>query len=553
VLPGDASEHALPAQGPQLGFYQGNARHSISGDGSRVVFTAGGAAESERHLYLREHANQPQSPIGPEGECLVAADACTVQLDAGLSGSPQFQTANAEVTRIFFTDGEAEDRDRDLYEYNLESAELVRLTVDASVVGSVIGASEDGSRIYFSGNGALSPHAVTGNCRAGETEKGGCNLYMMHYDGAHWQAPQLIAVLSGVDGSDWASDSSGYPALAARVSPNGRWLAFMSLARLTGYDNRDSGSGEPDSEVYEFDAATSSLICVSCNPTGERPHGLRSEQIDTANGGIAGGHVMPFPPWVAANLPGWTPNITSSVSTYQSRYLSDSGRLFFNSSDVLAPKDSNDTEDVYEYEPQGVPAGERACSPASQSGSVSFKPARSHEVEGLTVTEEAGCVGLISSGESANESAFLDADETGSEVFFLTSARLLPQDSDTSFDVYDARECTASSPCLTAPASVPPPCETEASCRPAPTPQPLIFGPSGSATFSGPGNLLAPFSLPPAPKPLTSAQKLARALHACKKHKNRKQRAACIRKARHRYSPHTSPSKHKRTAARRGQ
>ena len=39
----------------------------------------------------------------------------------------------------------------------------------------------------------------------------------------------------------------------------GEWLAFMSERSLTGYDNRDAASGEPDEEVYLYDAARERL------------------------------------------------------------------------------------------------------------------------------------------------------------------------------------------------------------------------------------------------------------------------------------------------------
>ncbi len=57
--------------------------------------------------------------------------------------------------------------------------------------------------------------------------------------------------------------------------------------------------------------------------------------------------------WLAGNIPGWTTKDLSNA-IYQSRYLSNSGRLFFNSSDALVPADVNGKEDVYEYEPAGV-------------------------------------------------------------------------------------------------------------------------------------------------------------------------------------------------------
>ena len=547
VLPGNTSKEAPPALDPDLGFIDGNARHVISSDGSRVVFIAGGRSPSEQHLYLRENATEPQSPIGPSGECLVSVDACTVQLDAGLAGVPQFQTANSEVTRIFFTDSSKRHGEKaDLYEYNVEKGELVRITTGAEVVASVIGASEDGSMLYFVGDGALTPNAVGGRCKTTSSvpEPGaGCNLYAMRYDGARWEAPTLIAVLSAEDGSNWSGDSTGYTDLAARVSPNGQWLAFMSTNRLTGYDNQDAVSGEPDAEVYEYDAATGSLVCASCNPTGARPHGQSEEQIDTANGGVAGGHeVFSSRLWISANLPPWTPSLKTSIAIYQSRYLSDSGRLFFNSDDALVSKDIDGVEDVYEYEPVGVPVGEHACSATSESGGVTFKPSRELDVQGVGVHEGAGCVGLISSGESARESAFLDASETGSEVFFVTTSKLVGEDIDSSYDVYVARECTAVSPCAPVRPTEPPPCATEASCRPAPSPQPEIFGAAGSETFSGPGNLMSSAApvvgVRPKAKPLTRGQLLSRALRSCRKHRSVRMRLACERVARRRFGAH---------------
>ncbi len=531
VLPGNAKGEALPAGAPLLGIKQENIRHAISGDGTRVVWASAG------HLYLRENATQPQSALGSSGECLEPADACTVQIDAGLSGNAAFQTADAEVTRIFFTQGEA---NIELYEYNVEKGARVKMTTGGEVLGSVIGASNDGSRIYFVGNGALAPHAVAGHCKTATDvpeEVDGCNLYEMHYDGTQWEPPTLIAVLSSSDVTDWSSVSTGYDWLAARVSSNGQWLAFMSLARLTGYDNQDAASNQPDQEVYEYNAQTGSLTCASCNPTGERPHGVPAAQIDAGNGGLAGGKGVPFFGSIAANLPPWTPN-SAGGAIYQSRYLSDSGRLLFDSADALVPKDINGTEDVYEYEPEGVPAGEYACSSASQSGSVVFESARVVQIEGRSVQTGAGCVGLISSGESPKESAFLDASETGSEVFFITSAALAAQDIDTGIDVYDARECSSQSPCAPTPAAMPPPCTTEASCRPAPSPQPEIFGPSGSQTFSGPGNVAptpAPAQVVNKAKPLTRAQKLARALVACHKDRGKLKRRKCETAAHKRY------------------
>ena len=118
-------------------------------------------------------------------------------------------------------------------------------------------------------------------------------------------------------------------------------------------------------------------------------------------------------------------------------------------------------------------------------------------------------------------------------MFFLTAAKLVSQDHDTSLDVYDARECTVQAPCVSSPVS-PPECTTADACRAAPTPQPSIFGAPSSATFSGSGNPApasdAPRTAKAKAKALTRAQKLAEALKACKKEKSKKKRCG-VRKA----------------------
>ena len=83
----------------------------------------------------------------------------------------------------------------------------------------------------------------------------------------------------------------------------------------------------------------------------------------------------------------------------------------------------------------------------------------------------------------------------------------------------------------------PPPCDNEASCKPAPEPQPSIYGLPSSATFAGPGNFAppAPAAVNPKPKPLTRAQKLAKALKACRGDQKKSKRMACERAARKRY------------------
>jgi hypothetical protein len=231
----------------------------------------------------------------------------------------------------------------------------------------------------------------------------------------------------------------------------------MSDRSLTGYDNHDVASGVSDEEIFLYDAMANSgeggLVCASCDPTGARPHGILAQQ-SRGKPPLVDGQEALNGEWLAANVPVWV------SALYQSRYLSDSGRLFFNSSDALVPSDTNGTEDVYEYEPAGV--GD--CSTGS----------------GVFSVRSGGCVDLISSGTSVEESAFVDASEDGDDVFFVTSARLAAQDTDSVFDVYDARVDGGF------PVPQPPPaCEGDACQSPVAAPNDPT---PGSLTYQGPGN-----------------------------------------------------------------
>jgi hypothetical protein len=518
------------AETPTLGFRDLAARGAISSDGSRIVWEA--EAEGQRRLFLRDMTS------GTTGETVQldapGCESCESGLDAGGVNISGFQFANAEGSRVFFTSehrltsdsgANAAAREADLYECRIvleagkQTCKLKDLTPKhvtpergeegADVKGGVLGASSDGSYIYFVANGVQSGANAQGKRPTPEQP----NLYVRHE-----ASIEFIATLVSEDIHDWYEIPSEQP---TRVSPNGQYLEFMSQGSPTGYDNRDA-TGQSVAEVYLFNAVTSKLLCASCDPTGERPVGVEQVKLEAGSGGLVGGrgtwleHAL-----VAANVPAWTAT-KDEVSRYQPRYLNDEGRLFFNTADALVPQDSNGTEDVYEYEPAGIkgPENQELCSEDSETYS-----ARSD-----------GCVSLISSGSSNKESAFLDASESGNDVFFLTSSRLSPIDTDNSVDVYDAHVCTGASPCITYPTVQSPPCTTEASCKAAPSPQPSIFGAPPSATFQGPGNLAPAAVVKAKAKPLTRAQKLSAALKVCKR-KPKKQRAGCQKQARKRFGP----------------
>jgi hypothetical protein len=422
---------------------------ALSADGRWVVFRYNSALLGGPY-YVRDMAGHKTIPFGGRGHT-------------------RFQTMSRDGSRLFYIEmeGHSGHPEGELELFDPASGATTSLTANhpgggtAGVQDQVMGISEDGSYVYFVAMGVLASGAV----------KGQDNLYMLHYTGGEWQTT-FIAALSGEDSQDWRRNSeSDVRDVTSSVTPGGRYLAFMSDRPLTGYDNRDALSGEPDEEVYLYDAQANHLVCVSCNPSGARPVGvfdsptavLLMDQSEVWGGESSGGAHH----WLAGVIaPDW--HTVFGVAFHRASYLSENGRLFFNSSDALVPQDTNGLADVYEYEPPGV--GD--CTSSSSTFSES----------------SGGCVSLISSGQSASESTFLDASETGNDAFFITASKLTGEDYDTANDVYDAHVCSASVPCRSEPV-VPPPCTSGDSCKAAPSPQPEIFGPAPSATFKGTGNV----------------------------------------------------------------
>jgi hypothetical protein len=515
--------------GAFLGQRNRNMRHAVSTDGTKVFWTAGTAPNE--HLYARN-----------------TSTGVTTQADAAqgveepASGHARFQDATPNGERVFFTDTNALTPDsgaaegnQDLYEFNTVSRTLHDLTpapgvgLNADVLGNVLGTSEDGSRVYFVANAILAPGAAAGGCQklgGPEAEPGAtCNLYSWHNG-----VTKLVAILSSEDEPVWSfvgggSLSEDLLEVTSRVSPSGEYVAFMSNRSLTGYDNRDAVSGVPDEEVFEYRSTPGAerAVCVSCNPTGARPHGV----LDTGESGEGIGLLVDRPQawdhrWLAASVPGYTA-VTHTRAVGQARFVLDNGRLFFNSADGLSSADTNGKEDVYAFEPPGV----GTCGTASPD----------------FVSASSGCVALLSSGSSGKESAFLDASTSGDDVFFLSSATLTTNDTDSAYDVYDAHVCSLTVPCSESGPASSQPCTSNDSCQGIGGVEGIDAGPATEAIV-GPGNLKP--AAKQIVKPPTRAQRLAKALHACSKVHNRRQRASCRKAAYKRYGPikkHTKPTK----------
>lgn len=297
---------------------------SISADGSRVYWVD----RDTGGLYLH---------VRGEG---------SIPVDDDVGGGGAFETAGADGSIAYFS------KAGHLYRFDLSTEAATDLTPGGGLEG-VLGASADGSYVYYEDGGGI----------------------------RQWHAGTSQPVAA-------AGDPSNYPPTTgtARVSGDGEHLLFLSSASLTGYDNAGMA------EVFLFGpppgGGAAKLVCVSCNPTGERPLGSSSIPGAVANG-----------------------SGPDAIAVYKPRALSANGnRVFFDTEDALVVQDTNFAPDAYEWEANGVG----------------------------TCAEARGCVGLIGSGRSEEGSSFVDASASGSDAFFLTDASLAAADPGL-VDLYDAR------------------------------------------------------------------------------------------------------------------
>jgi hypothetical protein len=325
--------------------------HAISADGSRIFWSS----DESGQVYLRIDGEETLEVLDHEG---------------------QFVTASADGAKVLLSDG-------CLYDLGTESC--TDLNGSQEGFEGILGQSEDLSSIYFLDTAALTPEAEE-NANGEHAEEGKDNVYS-------WQEGSLsfVATLAKEDKADWTIAPIKR---TAEASPDGGRLAFLSRVPLTGAENigpclfsSQKPLPGPCPEAFLFDAGSGKLVCASCDPSGEAP--LGPTFLPTL--GI-GGLLSPL---------------------LQPRYLTDAGRLFFDSRDSLSPFDTNgNAEDVYEYEPQGV-------------GSC---------------THEGGCTSLVSAGHEPIDSNFLAIDPGAENAFFTTRDQLALQDRDELIDVYDARE-----------------------------------------------------------------------------------------------------------------
>jgi hypothetical protein len=454
---------------------------AVSPDGSRVFWsTLAGYEEEPKALYARENDAQPQSPV-VAGQCTMAGDACTVQIDAsqggtGASGGGFFWSARHDGSRVFFTDcsrltaestANAEAAcllpkseiagsksaprftGNDLYEYDFErpvGQRLADLTVDhnsgdalGADVQGVVGASQDGGSVYFVANGVLAGANAEGHAPVG----GQPNLYLLREG-----VTTFIATLAASDNTfavgpglqpehpvgDWEAPLGWR---TAQVAPGGAAVAFESTQQLTGYDSL----GLP--EVFVYQTGSQRLTCASCDPSGAPPDpslGLGHRGTKLLGAFLA----------------------LSGQQFFQPRSIveREGVQVYFMTSQSLVPSDRNGLQDVYEWESDG-------------SGGC---------------REAGGCITLISDAGSLSNSYFIESGANGRDVFFTTRSQLTAAGVSETLKLYDARvdggRAEVSQAC------------TGTGCQGVP-PAPPIFSTPASTTFNGVGNYEP--SLPPPP------------------------------------------------------
>jgi hypothetical protein len=361
---------------------------SVSSDGAQALFSDDASANLTADTALGSGANLYKYDFS-SGR-LTHVDASQV---GGSGGGSGFVGVSADGSQVLFSDDDSarltgdtvSGSGKNLYLYDSPSGGLIDLTpgAHAELLG-VFDLGEDPSYVYFEADGALAPGATQGQP----------NRYVWHAG-----TTTFTAALANVP--------SGTPEDPVKVSKDGRFLAFASTQSLTGYDNTDAVTGNPDLEIYLYDAASNSLTCASCNPSGAPP-------------------VTP---------PRW-----GSGHNLSPRNLSEDGRVFFDTAESLLPADTNGQRDVYEFEPNGV-------------GSCG---------------DPRGCLSLLSTGTGSLETWFIEASPSGDDAFIREFQKLVPRDTvEESQTIYDVRvgggipeppalqACTTADACRTAPVSQP--------------------------------------------------------------------------------------------------
>ena len=554
ITGGDHSDGGGPSPCAGVGSSESSSSyHAISASGQTIYFTAcpGDAEGGVNEIYARVDGGRTVDISNPAEE---SASECTM-CDAAPS-SAAYEGASADGSKAFFLTAQQlvngdTDTTMDLYEYdfaNPSGKNIVQLSAGGSgdatpgngaEVEGVVRTSSDGSRVYFVAKGVLTtvPNGV------GQVAlQGADNLYAVD---TLTDETKFVGDLCSDAGESGAAADSQCPAdlnaspdaefggrndlelwsadegRRAQATPSGQYLVFTTYAHLIS-DGPEAelrevgGQGVDGQQVYRYDFTTGILNRIS----------IGEPAFAASNNGN-----VPEMNAVIAPLPsgGITPKgALASIDDYNRAISEDGSTIVFATPERLQVTDVNTG---------AKPSCETAPSEGGGSQATGCDVYIWHEcANGRCEDGTTGEVSMISPGDDPTsadtEYGQASMSASGADVFFLTRTPLVGGDRDHLVDVYDAR--------IDGGFSAPTPegsCSGE-SCQGAAT-TPSAFGSPGTASFTGGANLVAPKNVVTRPptKPLSRAQKLAKALKQCRKDKARWKRVSCEKSARKRYAP----------------
>ena len=341
----------------------------------------------------------------------------------------------------------------------------------------------------------------------------------------------------------------------AGVSSDGETLLFTDRAQLA--PGANTGTGETGRDLYSYDIASHQLADLTPDTapadaaTGANVLQVVGSTADgayiyfTATGNLAEG-ARSGTPSLYVYHDGHTAFISDAEGLTAFHVTADAQYLAFDSTSRLTGYDNQGHTEVYESIAGSPALTCVSCRPdaTSPTGDSELATGRSVSTDGAVFFQSTDAVlpGMpggvahvfeyahaaispISPLAGAGFAKFVDASVSGDDVFFETFEGLVPNPNEGDPAIYDARVDGGF------PVKRTSTCEG-AACQGEQAGPPPLPAPSTSA-FSGPGNLSAPPATPAktAPKPLTRAQKLARALRACAR-KPARRRPRCRAQAR---------------------
>jgi hypothetical protein len=406
----------------KCGTVLGGSRHghnSMSMNAQTIFFTALCGARTKDELYARIDNGEPNARTVDISEpSKEDCEACDTEADA-LQGA-EFLGASEDGSKVFFSTGQpllGGNPGAGIYEYDFDAPageRIVRATAPNAEVTSQPVISEDGSHLYFLAHGVLT---TTANGEGETAEAGANNLYMFERDASYPAGrTAFVARLSIEDQELWETAERA----GADVTPTGGFLVFASERDLTPDDTSKSVR-----QLFEYDAQTGILTRVSIGQDGFNNNGNvppvltlpgdRAVFTDADNAEF----VRPF--YFAGH---YNPAAYSSGLSVSA----NGSYVFFQSAAGLTPQ-AFDRTLLDTYLNNGNPVNVYANNVYEY-----------HD----------GRVSLISDGHDANYHPtyyvaegslvqLLGTDESGADVLFTTADQLVGQDIDTETDIYDAR------------------------------------------------------------------------------------------------------------------